>query len=149
MTFLASAIHMPRLLVALVLALLQLSSAFVLTGGAGAAGLRRRSVAPAMKVSFKTGDTVQIITGDSKGETGKIISVDRTKGKVMVEGINMQTKHVRRLLSNHLRPRQLLSHPRRAFVLQMKPMKGAPCSCASLTRMQPPRVRSCRVRGAL
>ena len=80
-------------LVALLFALLQLSSAFVLTD-VRAGALRRRSAAPAMGPKFKTGDTVEVITGDDKGESGKIISIDMKKSKVVVEGLNMQTKHV-------------------------------------------------------
>ena len=45
------------------------------------------------KVKLKLGDTVQVITGKEIGRTGRILSIDRKKGKVLVEGLNMQTKH--------------------------------------------------------
>ena len=37
----------------------------------------------------KTGDDVVILSGASKGKTGKILSVDPRKSKVVVEGVNM------------------------------------------------------------
>ena len=84
-------------LFALLCLLLQLTSALVLTGR-GAVTLHRRSAAsPVMKaIQYKVGDTVEVISGDDKGETGKVISIDAKKGKLMVEGVNMQSKHVRR-----------------------------------------------------
>ena len=120
--------------------LLQLASALVLSDVRGAAALRRRSAAsPVMKASaFKTGDMVEVITGDDKGETGKIISIDAKKGKVMVEGINMQSKHVshsRRAQTpatlttrmETVRSATTPANARRASLLavrwQMKPMK--------------------------
>ena len=45
----------------------------------------------AMKI--KKGDTVQVITGTDKGKEGKVVSVDAKNNKVVVEGINMITKH--------------------------------------------------------
>jgi large subunit ribosomal protein L24 len=45
------------------------------------------------KIKLKRGDTVQVIAGKSVGLTGKILRVDRSYGKVIVEGVNMQTKH--------------------------------------------------------
>ena len=42
---------------------------------------------------IKKGDTVQIIAGKDKGSEGKILSVDPKNGKVVVEGLNMVTKH--------------------------------------------------------
>lgn len=44
-------------------------------------------------MKLKTGDTVKVISGKDKGKEGKILSVDRKNGKVLVEGINMVTKH--------------------------------------------------------
>ena len=41
------------------------------------------------------GDTVEIIAGDNKGKTGKVIKVIPEKNRVIVEGLNMAYKHVR------------------------------------------------------
>jgi len=45
----------------------------------------------AMKI--KKGDTVKVIAGKDKDKEGKVISVDVKKGKLVVEGVNMITKH--------------------------------------------------------
>ena len=42
---------------------------------------------------IKKGDTVKVIAGKDRDKEGKVLSVDRKKGKVLVEGINMITKH--------------------------------------------------------
>ncbi len=42
---------------------------------------------------IKKGDTVQVIAGRNKGKQGKVISVDAKNGKLVVEGVNMLTKH--------------------------------------------------------
>ena len=42
---------------------------------------------------IKKGDMVKVIAGKDKDKEGKIVSVDRKKNKVIVEGINMITKH--------------------------------------------------------
>ncbi len=43
----------------------------------------------------KTGDEVKIISGKDKGKTGKVLQVSPAEGKVIVEGLNMVTKHVK------------------------------------------------------
>ena len=43
----------------------------------------------------KTGDNVMIISGKDKGHTGKVLQVSPSENKVIVEGINMITKHVK------------------------------------------------------
>ena len=43
----------------------------------------------------KTGDLVYVISGKDKGKTGKVVKVFPSKGKVVVEGINMITKHMK------------------------------------------------------
>ena len=48
-----------------------------------------------MACHVKKGDTVQIIAGDHKGATGKILRVIPEKNKVLVQGHNMVHKHVR------------------------------------------------------
>ena len=47
------------------------------------------------KVHVKTGDTVQVISGDSKGLIGKVIVVSPKEGKVIVEKANIVKKHVK------------------------------------------------------
>ena len=46
-------------------------------------------------LKIKKGDTVKVITGKDKDKEGKVISVDVQKGKVIVEGVNMITKHAK------------------------------------------------------
>lgn len=48
-----------------------------------------------VKLYLKRGDEVQVISGKEKGGTGKIIKVDSEKMRLYVEGLNMQTKHVK------------------------------------------------------
>ena len=48
-----------------------------------------------MASHVKKGDTVEIIAGDSKGKTGKVMKVFPDKSKVVVEGLNLSFKHVR------------------------------------------------------
>ena len=43
----------------------------------------------------KTGDTVYVISGKDKGKIGKILRVFPNKGKVIVEGVNEVTKHMK------------------------------------------------------
>lgn len=47
------------------------------------------------KVHVKTGDTVMIISGKDNGQTGKVLQVSPSEGKVIVEGRKMVTKHVK------------------------------------------------------
>lgn len=44
---------------------------------------------------LKTGDKVVVITGKDKGKEGKILVVDRKKNRVIVEGVNMISKHTK------------------------------------------------------
>ena len=47
------------------------------------------------KVHVKTGDTVVVINGKNRGKQGKVMQVSPKEGKVIVEGVNMVTKHVK------------------------------------------------------
>ncbi|MGB0999380.1 MAG: 50S ribosomal protein L24 [Flavobacteriales bacterium] len=53
-----------------------------------------------MKLHVKTGDTVKVLSGVSKGATGKVTSVDPKKGRAIVEGVNMVKKHLKPSASN-------------------------------------------------
>ena len=46
-------------------------------------------------MKIRTDDEVIVISGKDKGKTGKVIRVDRARGKVFVEGLNMVKRHTR------------------------------------------------------
>jgi len=48
-----------------------------------------------MATKLKKGDTVRVIAGKDKDKEGKIISIDRKKNRVIVEGIAMVSKHTK------------------------------------------------------
>ena len=47
------------------------------------------------KLHVKKGDTVIVLSGKDKGKKGKVLEVSPKEQKVIVEGINMVTKHVK------------------------------------------------------
>lgn len=48
-----------------------------------------------MAYHVKRNDLVEVISGDHKGASGKVLRVDREKHRVVVEGVNMVYRHVR------------------------------------------------------
>ena len=46
-------------------------------------------------MKLRVGDTVQVIAGSDKGKTGEVIQILRKENKVIVEGVNMVTKHIK------------------------------------------------------
>jgi large subunit ribosomal protein L24 len=48
-----------------------------------------------IKVRLKKDDQVKVIAGRDRGKTGRVISVDRAVGKVLVEGVSMIKRHTR------------------------------------------------------
>ena len=46
-------------------------------------------------MKLKTGDKVVVIAGKDKGKEGKIVAVDKKNNRVMVEGVNMVSKHTK------------------------------------------------------
>ena len=46
-------------------------------------------------MKIKKGDTVQIISGNEAGKSGRVIKIFPTKDKIVVEGLNMVKKHAR------------------------------------------------------
>ena len=47
------------------------------------------------KVHVKTGDTVRILSGKNRGKEGTVLAVSPKEGKVIVEGCNMVSKHIK------------------------------------------------------
>ena len=51
-------------------------------------------------MKIKRGDTVRVIAGKDKDKEGKVIAVNKKDGKVLVEGVNMLTKHTKPSAAN-------------------------------------------------
>lgn len=51
-------------------------------------------------LKIKKGDTVKVIAGKDKDKEGKVIAVNQKDGKVVVEGVNMITKHTKPSAAN-------------------------------------------------
>ena len=47
------------------------------------------------KLHVKKGDTVMVITGESKGQKGRVLDVDRNKNRAIVEGVNLVSRHTK------------------------------------------------------
>ncbi|MCK5774774.1 MAG: 50S ribosomal protein L24 [Bacteroidales bacterium] len=48
-----------------------------------------------IKIKIKKGDTVKVISGVSKGKQGRVLRIDATKGRAVVEGANLMKKHTK------------------------------------------------------
>ena len=51
-------------------------------------------------MKIKKGDIVKVIAGKDKDKEGKVIAVDKKDGRVLVEGVNMLTKHTKPSVAN-------------------------------------------------
>ena len=47
------------------------------------------------KFKLKLGDTVKVIAGDHKGSEGKVLQIIKDKDRVLVEGVNLVSKHTK------------------------------------------------------
>lgn len=47
------------------------------------------------KIHIKKGDSVMVITGESKGQKGRVLEVKRDKDRAIVESVNMVSKHTK------------------------------------------------------
>ena len=48
-----------------------------------------------MAIKIRKGDTVMVISGDDKGKTGRVLSVDEVKRRVIVEKVNFVKRHTK------------------------------------------------------
>ena len=48
-----------------------------------------------LKTRLKKNDTVKVLSGNSRGTIGKILFLDRKKGRVIVEGVNIVHRHTK------------------------------------------------------
>ena len=51
-------------------------------------------------MKIKKGDMVKVNAGKDKDKEGKVIAVDKKDGRVLVEGVNMLTKHTKPSMAN-------------------------------------------------
>mgnify|MGYP002510402752 CR=1 FL=1 len=51
-------------------------------------------------LKIKKGDTVRVMAGKDKGTEGKVVSVDAKSHRIIVEGVNMVTKHTKPSAAN-------------------------------------------------
>ena len=51
-------------------------------------------------MKIKRGDTVKVIAGKDKDKEGKVLAVNKKDGKVLIEGVNMVTKHTKPSAAN-------------------------------------------------
>ncbi|WP_438982378.1 50S ribosomal protein L24 [Vulcanococcus sp.] len=48
-----------------------------------------------IKMRIKKGDTVQVISGKDKGKTGEVLRTLPLENRVVVQGVNLRTRHVK------------------------------------------------------
>lgn len=78
-----------------------------------------------MASHVKKGDMVEIIAGDNKGKTGKVMRVIPDKNRVVVEGLNLAYKHVRPSQKNPQGGRMRIEQPiHMSNVLPVNPKTG-------------------------
>ena len=51
---------------------------------------------PPVKIQLRKNDQVKVIAGRDRGKTGRVLSVDKTTGRVVVEHVNMVKRHTRK-----------------------------------------------------
>ena len=51
-------------------------------------------------MKIKKGDLVKVIAGKDKDKEGKVIAVNKNKNTLLVEGVNMMTKHAKPSMAN-------------------------------------------------
>jgi large subunit ribosomal protein L24 len=47
------------------------------------------------KLHIKVGDIVKVISGEHRGQDGKVLSIDRNKERVLVESVNVVKRHTK------------------------------------------------------
>lgn len=57
--------------------------------------MKKKQYDPPANIKIRKGDTVKVITGRDKGKTGRVIEVDRDRGRVVVEGVMVVKRHTR------------------------------------------------------
>ncbi|MBD2091160.1 50S ribosomal protein L24 [Microcoleus sp. FACHB-1515] len=57
--------------------------------------MARKKTTERVKMHVKKGDTVQVIAGKDKGKVGEVIRAIPDESRVIVQGVNLKTKHIK------------------------------------------------------
>ena len=52
------------------------------------------------KTHIKKGDMVKVLAGENRGDTGRVLEVDRDRNRAIVEGLNLNKKHSKPTTAN-------------------------------------------------
>ncbi len=58
---------------------------------------------PPRRIRIKKNDQVKVIAGRDKGKSGRVIEVDRTTGRIIVEGVNLVKRHTKAYPSRQIK----------------------------------------------
>lgn len=57
---------------------------------------RKKAAGERLRINLRKDDLVEVIAGRDRGKRGRVLSVDRAKGRVLVEGVMLVKRHTRR-----------------------------------------------------
>ena len=57
--------------------------------------MKKKVAPPPNRIRIKKNDSVKVIAGKDKGKTGRVLDVDRDRGRLLVEGVGLIKKHTR------------------------------------------------------
>ncbi|MGH9661274.1 MAG: 50S ribosomal protein L24 [Bryobacteraceae bacterium] len=57
--------------------------------------VKKRKPAQPVRIELRKNDQVRVITGRDKGKSGRVIDVDETTGRIVVEHVSMVKRHTR------------------------------------------------------
>src|SRR4051794_9985023 len=55
----------------------------------------KKKLAEPVRIRIKKNDTVKVIAGKDKGKTGRVLEIDKSTGRILVEGVQMIKRHTR------------------------------------------------------
>ncbi len=102
-------------------------------------------------MKIKKGDTVEVIAGKDAGKRGRVLRVDRDRGRVVVEGVNMIKRHTRpnpqRRVQGGIVEREAAIH--HSNVMVVSPDSGKPTRIGMKVLDDGRKVRVAKVDGAI
>jgi large subunit ribosomal protein L24 len=102
-------------------------------------------------MKIKKGDTVEVIAGKDAGKRGRVLRVDRDRGRVVVEGVNMIKRHTRpnpqRRVQGGIVEREAALH--HSNVMVVSPDSGKPTRIGMKVLDDGRKVRVAKVDGAI